>query len=229
MILFPSLLLKVLFWFLHREIPIDTVFREKKKNAWHKIQNRFPGSSGNVEGWGKKTALPIPGSLTTWLKLQMGFLILQANLHYLPWIICPPLIGDEKKKKAKFIQVLGTSHLENQLLLCPGLSSAPSPTTRVVQNRPASWWTLELKRGACDFSLRREELILSLTEKLKRPKGWNSSSSTCSCQQSPYLQRAEALQTATCTPCRASGEPGNSQHYSFKPFKPPAKATLIIF
>lgn len=98
MILFPSLLLKVLFWFLHREIPIDTVFREKKKNAWHKIQNRFPGSSGNVEGWGKKTALPIPDSLTTWLKLQMGFLILQANLHYLPWIICPPLIGDEKKK-----------------------------------------------------------------------------------------------------------------------------------
>lgn len=160
----------------------------------------------------------------------MSFLILQANLHDLPWIICPLLIGDEKNHQNLFrplvLPILKTSSCSAWVWVCP---PAPSPTARVVQNRPASWWTLELRRGACDFSLRREELILSLTEKLKRPKGWNSSSSICSCQQSPYLQRAEALQMVICTPCRASGEPGNSQHYSFKPFKPPAKATWIIF
>lgn len=79
---------------------------------------------------------------------------------------------------------------------------------------------LEFKGGgAGDFLLSREEPILPLTEKLKRPKGWNSSFSTCSCQHSPYLQRAETFQMAR------SEEPGNSQHYSLEPFKPPPKAT----
>lgn len=152
----------------------------------------------------------------------MGFLILQTNLHYLPLIICPPPIGEEEKSRIYSGPALKTSSCSAQVSECP-------PQEPGLQNRPASWWTLQLTRGAGDFLLKREELILSLTEKPKRLKEWNSSPSTCSCQQSPYLQGAEAFQMAIHTPCRASGEPGNSQHYSLEPFKPPAKATWIIF
>lgn len=71
-----------------------------------------------------------------------------------------PTGGEEKKEnlfRSSVLPTLKTSSCSAQVWVCP---PAPSPAARALQNRPASWWTRELRR-ASDFLLRRADFVLN--------------------------------------------------------------------
>lgn len=70
-----------------------------------------------------------------------------------------------ERKKPKFIQVLGTSCLANQLLLCPALSVLTCP---LPKSQSASEQACKLMDTRIRDRIRK--LLLSLTEKPKRAK-----------------------------------------------------------